>query len=564
MNKLYKIKNLICLALALFLSAFSVQPALAQSGSLFFSPASESFETGETFSVELNLDTADSFINAAEIKLDFPKDNLEVLKIEKQGSVFSLWPKEPVFSNETGKISFVGGLPHPGFKGTGKIITINFKAKNEGEAVLCFDESKVLADDGQGTNILLYISNPRYLVIQPKSLAEKSETDSLPIIYSSTHPKEGDWYNNKNPRFKWDLNESTQGVSFILDQNSDTLPDTISEGPVGSKDYEGILDGIWFFHLRFKDEKGWTGAGHYKIKIDTQPPEPFEITIDNKGDSTNPNPSLYFETQDEISGIKKYRIKIGEDEFSDLMSAQIAPKLMPGSYNIIVRAVDEAYNVVRAQTMLNIDPIETPEITVFPEKYIAGEETFYMEGTSLPEVDIMISLKSGSEEIRKWQTVSSDKGEWSFSTKDLIKPGIYNLSVIAQDKRGAISNPSQDYIIETSFSGLSMGGMMITFKYLIIILIAVLSLGIIFAAWHVYRAYLTKKILKKEIKEAKESLLNNFSNLEKDIEKKIGLVDAQPGLSEQEKKAYENIRQSLKDAQQSIDKEIKDIEKGLK
>jgi len=564
MNNFYKIKNLIFPAFVLLFSAFLIRPALAQNGSLFFSPASESFKVGETFSVELKLDTAEDLINAAEVKIYFPEENLEVLGIKTEGSIFSLWPEEPVFSNESGEISFAGGLPHPGFKGAGKMIAIEFKAKKAGEAVLTFDESKILADDGLGTNILVFINNPKYLVYQEKEKPEKSEIGALPIIFSPTHPKQEEWYSNSNPRFQWNLDESTEGVSFVLDQNSDTLPDAVSEGKIDSKNYEGIANGIWYFHLRLKNEKGWTDASHYKLKIDTQPPHPFEITIDNKGDSTDPSPNLYFETQDDISGIDKYRIKIGDNEFSDLLTAQIAPKLLPGSYKVIVRALDNAYNVVRAQALLNIDPIETPKITIVPEKYIAGEETLYIEGTALPQVEVMIFLKTENEEIKRWQTTSNDKGEWSLSTKDFIKPGTYNLSVMAQDERGAISNFSQDYRIEVSFSGLSVGGLMITLKNMILVLAVILLLGILFALWYLYRANLTKKRLKKEIKEAKESLVNNFSNLEREIEKKIELVDSQPGLSEQEKKAYENIRQSLKDAQESINKEIKDIEKGLK
>lgn len=564
MNNFCKIKKIICPALVLLFSIFLIQPAAAQSGSLLFSPASGSFKAGEIFSVELNLDTAEEFINAAEVKIYFPEENLEVLGIKKEGSVFSLWPEEPLFLNESGEISFIGGLPHPGFNGIGRIITIEFKAKRAGEAVLSLEELKVLAHDGQGTKILVFINSPKYFIYQPKEISGKSDVNALPVIFSSTHPKQEEWYSNNNLHFEWDLDENTEGVSFVLDQNPETLPDTVSQGLIDSKNYEGIADGTWYFHLRLKKEQEWTGAGHYKIKIDTQPPRPFEIVIDNKGDSTNPNPSLYFETQDDISGIEKYRIKIGDDEFSDLMSAQIMPKFLPGSYKIIVRAMDKAYNIVRAQALLNIDPIETPEVNVVPEKYISGEETLYLEGAAIPKVDVIIFLKSGEEEIKKWQTSSNDRGEWYFSTKELIVPGMYNLSVMAQDERGAISNISQDYKIGVSFSGLSVGGLMVTFKNLILILIIVLLLGVLFIAWYTCRASLVKKKLGKEIKEAKESLVNNFSNLEKEIKKKIELVDSQPGLNEQEKKAYEKIRQSLESAQQSIEKEIKDIEKELK
>lgn len=551
------IKNLIPAAILTIGFLFPLA-TFGQNGSLFFYPSSESFEIGQVFSTDLNLDTSGSFINAAEIRFYFPADKLEVVSIRKEGSVFSLWPEEPSFSNQSGEISLTGGLPHPGFKGTGKIISVSFRVKGEGEAIICFNESKVLADDGLGTNILVFISSPKYFLYQPD---EKTGTDILASMFSSTHPKQDEWYNNNSPSFEWEAGEES---SFVLDQEPETLPDTISEGTMGSKKYQELGDGTWYFHLRIKKAGQWNGVGHYKVNIDTSPPDPFQIIVDNKGDSTNPSPSLYFETQDQVSGIDKYRVKIGDSDFSDLLVAQIAPKLSPGSHKVIVRAVDKAYNVVRAKTTINIDPIETPSITVVPEQYLAGEEILYMEGTSLPSVEIMVYLKSGDRDIMQWKTRSNEKGEWSLSTSDLIKPGDYLLSAMAQDERGAISNLSQEYKLNVSFNGLIAGDIMVTSKNIILALSSLSLLGIIFAFWRFYKARMTRRILRKEIKEAKDSLLANFSGLEKEIEKKIGLVDSQPGLSEQERMAYEKIKESLKAAQQSIDKEIKDIEKELK
>jgi len=98
--------------LTLFLTiASSVK---GEGASLFFSPSSESFTMGDTFSVDLKVDTAGIPINAAEATIHFPVDKLEVLNISKEESVFTLWPETPTFSNLTGEVSFTGVLPHPG------------------------------------------------------------------------------------------------------------------------------------------------------------------------------------------------------------------------------------------------------------------------------------------------------------------------------------------------------------------------------------------------------------------------------------------------------------------
>ena len=177
---------------------FIAAPVQAQGGSLFLSPGSGSFIVGDAFSVEVELDTAGIPVNAAQATIYFPLDRLEVLNISKESSVFTLWPEEPEFSNFSGEISFSGGTPHPGFSGIGNIITINFKAKEEGMANLALGEGRVLADDGKGTNILVFLKEAKYFIQKAIVLPEAEP----PQILCLTHPQEKEWYNNNNPRFQ--------------------------------------------------------------------------------------------------------------------------------------------------------------------------------------------------------------------------------------------------------------------------------------------------------------------------------------------------------------------------
>ena len=100
-----------------------------------------------------------------------------------------------------------------------------------------------------------------------------------PVISSPTHPDENTWYSNNDPSFTWATPSDTSGIacySYTLDHSATTTPDTTCDTTGNSKSYTDIADGIWYFHVRAKDNAGnWGGADHYRVKIDTtNPPAP--------------------------------------------------------------------------------------------------------------------------------------------------------------------------------------------------------------------------------------------------------------------------------------------------
>ena len=560
--------NIIYFALFFLTAVLVPVSAQAAGASLMFSPLSESFTVGDNIQVEVRVDTDGTPVNAVQATVYFPADNLEALNISKNNAVFSLWPVEPVFDNLNGMIYFVGGLPHPGFSNGENIITIEFKVKKEGSVKLTFDKAEVLADDGEGTNILIYLQSAKYALSEEAILLQEESGVVSPQIFSPTHPKEIEWYNNNSPRFQWNLSPKVVGVSFILDQLAQTIPDAISEGLVQSRDYENIASGVWYFHLRLQDENGWKNEpAHYKIRVDDVPPQPFKVTVDNQGDSTNPKPNLYFETNDNISGISYYKLQIDQKSFVKLLLAQVNPFTLlfdsPGQHKIVVRAVDQAGNSAESKTVLDIAPIESPEITFYPKIYIAGEEVLYIEGQAPAESEITIFLEKDGKTVKEWHSLSNVQGSWSFSTKELIKSGTYELSAQAKDKRGALSYPSAGYSITVSFKGLALGPFMVSFKTLALLLFLFLSLGIIALGFFIYRVYATKKLLRKETKEAKEVLSRVFTALKQEVKEQIELFDSKAGFNEQEKKVYDDLMAALDVSEEVIRKEIHDVEKEI-
>ena len=111
----------------------------ASAASLYLSPSSSNVSAGNIISTKVSVDTSGKSINNAEGTIQFPSDLLDVVSISKGSSIFSLWVEEPKFSNGEGKITFNGGLPNPGYVGSGgNIISITFRAKKAGTATIVF------------------------------------------------------------------------------------------------------------------------------------------------------------------------------------------------------------------------------------------------------------------------------------------------------------------------------------------------------------------------------------------------------------------------------------------
>lgn len=148
---------------------FTFFPLTAWAAKLFLAPTVGSYYLGDSFVAEIRIDTEGEAINALKANLIFP-DILEVVGLEKENSILNLWVGEPFYLNERGLISFIGGLPHPGYQGKdGLIGSVTFRVKGEGKAKVIFqDDSQVLLNDGQGTEATLETKGATYHLISIK------------------------------------------------------------------------------------------------------------------------------------------------------------------------------------------------------------------------------------------------------------------------------------------------------------------------------------------------------------------------------------------------------------
>jgi len=550
-----------------------VLPFKVKAASLYFSPSSGSYNIGQSFSVAVYVSTSNQVMNAASGVVSFPPDKLEVVSLSKNESIFNIWIQEPSFSNTNGTINFEGIVLNPGFASTGKIITINFKVKGKGTALLTFSSGAVLANDGQGTNILEKLGNASFFlgetsfVPESTTSSEIQETPLAPQVFSPTHSDPLKWYNNPNPKFQWLIPEDVIAVRVSYNQLPKFEPSNVYSPPISEKQLENVRDGIWYFHVQFKNKKGWGGISHFRFQIDTEKPIKFDIREIEREDHTNPKVKFIFDSYDKLSGIDYYEVQIDNgnsqvwrDDGNGIFET---PTLGPGKHMLLAKVFDKAGNFLANSSEFTIEPLESPKIIHYPQKLNPGE-FLVVKGSTYPNVHVMIWLQREKDEPHNYSVNSDNSGSFTFVAEEKLKEGIYKLWAEVIDERGARSLPTEKMtIIVEQPSILKIGAQVITILAIIVPLVALIIflLILIFYGWQKLSSL--RKRIRKESKEAKQALSQAFNALKLEIEKQIAELDGKPGLRGKEKKICNNLKRALDVSEKFIGKEVEDIEKEL-
>ena len=349
---------------ALLLSlALLLVPQTLFAATLSLTPANASVNTGDVFTITVRVSSSDQAMNASSGELSFPTDLLRVSSVSKGNSVLTLWVQDPAYSNNAGTIDWSGVVPNPGYSGSGgPILNVTFVAKKAGAAQISFASSAVLANDGNGTNILLN-ANPTTISINSASTPQPAaptlppqtqlNEDLLAHITSSTHPDQTQWYKLSHAVFDW---TNAQGVSAIrlgYDENAGSNPTVLYSDPISHKELD-LTDGIWYFYAQERGLSGWGPVSAYRVQIDTVPPQPFIVTFLNGTTTTKVGSTIaiQFATQDELSGIDHYQVVIDGKEL--IVSAEEGSKPYAisgdlGAHSLLVRAYDKARNMESAE-----------------------------------------------------------------------------------------------------------------------------------------------------------------------------------------------------------------------
>ena len=368
----------IVVLILLFFTFISPNKANAAGASLYLSPASGTFFVGSTFDVSVFVNTGGEDVNAVEINIKFNPEKLQVASPTAGKSFIEVWVSQPTYSNTTGEMSFIGGIPTPGINTTaGLVSTVTFRAISPGSTTILFlDSSKVLRNDPKGTNILTSMGRGVYELLIPPPEG--------PEVFSPTHPDKNKWYKNNNPTFSWEKEEGVTDFSYSFDRDPTGVPDNVSEGNHTSVSYSDVGDGIWYFHVKAKKAEVWGGVSHYLVQIDTTPPAAFTPEVEPSSKTTERQPLISFITTDALSGMDYYQIKyvditperkeIATGFFIEATSPYKLPSLEIGKYLVVVRAADIAGNYREG----------TVKIQIFPEGITISKRGIQYREYSLP------------------------------------------------------------------------------------------------------------------------------------------------------------------------------------
>ena len=489
--------------------------------------------------------------------------------------------QEPSYSNSAGTVNFEGIVLNPGYTGSqGKILTITFKVKGGGNAPLIISSGSVLANDGQGTNILTSAGRANFTLEIPTTGPTPPESVTptasagfppAPVITSSTHPDPNKWYSKKDARLAWNLPVGATAVRLLLSHIAEGTPIVSYSPPINSKDFTDLEQGIWYFHVQLKNNKGWGGITHFRLQIDIDPPAPFSIEFIDGKETYNPQPTVLFDTTDALAGIDYYKVKIGEGDFFTLSSDETVksnpytlPLQAPGKRTIIVQAVDKAGNITTATDEFIIKAQQPPKFTSYPKR-LHTDEFFEAAGQSNPNSKITVWLQRENDQPQSQVTQSDSNGRFAFVAKAKLPEGVWKMWAEETSVNGAKSSPSEKIIFTVSLPWqIRIGQIVIDYISIIntLILIVIGLAVLVFYAW--YRIGVWRKKLKKETNEAELKLRKAFSSLANEVKKQIAMFDGQETLNENERTIYEKLKKALDAAEKIIQKEIQDIDKELK
>ncbi len=526
--------------------------------------------------VLVTIDSEGQDINTAQATISFPADLLEVTKVDRVDSIFTFWLEEPIYDNAKGVITFVGGSTS-GFTGPGlKLMKISFRVKGSGTGKLGITNGAITASDGTGSNVYttakgLDISIPSTAEFQAvkleRSVKEVTQSKKLPAVAGLSipfYPDQAKW-NNRSASFKasWNVGSDIIQAGVAVNQNPTFLPEASAEALTGNKIFSALSDGVWYLHLRFKNNVGWGPATHYRLAIDTTPPSPFKITSTDGMITSEPKPTINFISSDVTSGINNYIIRLDGVVVDTISSStyKFLP-LLPGSHQIIVVAVDKAGNSTSETENLEILPIEAPEITYVSRSVIIDEGSIVAGGTALANEQVIVQIQNAQKQIVSEQIVPVDEsGNWNITIYNTFGAGNYQLLATARDNNMASSLPVLSEVIKVKQRPmLVLGSLEITQSWFFIGLIGILFVAF-GAGWFGY--YKWKAQLDRKVVIAQRDIVNIFDNLENDINELLkNYADGNPDEAHliQMKTTLKSMKEDLEKSRSYVVDNIREIE----
>lgn len=451
--------------------------ARAASATIGFDPVSSEIGLGETGKVALTV-SSDVRVNTVDVIVSYPTGTVLGVEANAESSVFTITLFPSTVNNSTGQAHFQVSVPNPGAIGNDVPIgTIVFRGAALGTANLSVIAAKVIANDGQGTNVYSGSSSGSVNVTNKKNPINTSTggvEGPIPVVNSTSHPDPSKWYSNRNVTFTWGGGD--KDYNWVFDQNAETIPPTASKGATTTTTMNGVGDGVWYFHVRASQNGVWGPTSTFKVQIDGTPPGAF--TLELEPDPTKDPaalPLVSFNAPDTPSGIDHYEVQLDDTAAVESVSPYQVPLVKAGSHHIVVKAYDRAGNVTTASADFTLKPISpTPKIT-FPGNNFSlalGSEA-KIRGTAL--ANSSVQLYANGQFVT---AATADKdGKFVITVVNQLDDGKYTLAVRSAMARHLSSDLSNSITGTFVLGGTNVAGIAVpTWVIVIIYILIVLAL----------------------------------------------------------------------------------------
>ncbi len=505
----------------------------ANAATLNLTASQDTYKIGDTFDVNVKIDSEKDSINGVQATIKFDGTLLEATKTDKTGSIFDFWLTDPTVA--TGQINFVAASTS-GYDGQSlEVLKITFKVKGAGTGDITLGNAAITAADGSGSNVLSQSNN--LTVTLASSIGKTKPTQitrapvfasgspSLPVISVPLYPDPTKW-NNVSANFfvSWKLPSDVSDVAIVLDKSGSTVP-TVSEGLFESKQFSALDDGVYYIHARYKNNIGWGPIEHYRIANDTTPPSAFSIIFPNGQPTDMPTPTIVYKSTDSLSGIDRYEINV--DQNAPIIAktdSYVLPLQIPGKHTLKVSAYDNAGNAVRNSLNYEIISIEPPVITLVNKNVFTGEGGFFISGTASNKYKVRVTLVNSSGDAVYNDLKTPDvKGNWNASIDTPLKKQSYQFEVATVDDRGAVSTIIKSDILQVRDRPvLIIGGIEITSTWFFILFVLIV-LGAFGLGYESIKFADNERSL--DVTMAGRDIENIFNILEKDIKTILSKYD---------------------------------------
>lgn len=399
-----KNKKIIIFIGILFISYFWV--FFAEAAILSVKPNIVQQNVGSVFNVDIIVSSLDQPINVVSGEISFDASVLDALSVSKNNSIINLWVQEPSFSNANGYIRFEGVILNPGYVGgSGKVLSISFKAKKLGVIKLLFLGASVLANDGEGTDVLTGLTHGNVNVIgeiTPLSTTTKNQIIATP------------------PTTKLKVTTTTKQIIDSKIFNEKLLVKEIER--------ENTTNPNVKFEIKVLDDN-W-GLDYFEIILD---------------------------------GAKKI---IWHKNDSNIF---LVPILKPGGHIIEVNALNKEGEVLNSKKGFVIKPLHSPVWKYKPIKINFLENILLEGTTDYPfsEVKIMFrkkinnfslwgfgepmadfSSKYNNFDVENYLVIADDNGDFKLDLTKKLSAGTYFVSAYVVDNNGGVSYATNEEVMQ--------------------------------------------------------------------------------------------------------------------